>query len=210
MIGLAAAACTTLQAGGDGQLERTWQAARVWVPAAALAPSPPAPLTGRLDALTARLDRLPATSSVPVVVYVHDCAGLGPEVAVWADRLARHGYAVIAPDGFARSGRAPTCAPGDVDALLTREAEIRYALRQVRTQSWVRQHAVFLLGVGHGATIVARGAVGAVTGTVIIGGAGESPRRSPALVREGGGPSNPPSEDDQRAVVDFLQRLTPR
>jgi len=182
----------------------------VWVPGTALPTPQPAPLTGRLDALTARLDRLPATISVPVVVYAHDCAGLGPEAAVWADRLARHGYAVIAPDGFARSGRAPTCAPGDAGALLTRESEIRYALRQVRTQSWVRQRAVFLLGVGQGATIAARGAVGAVMGTVIIGGAGEPPRRSPALVREGRGPSAAPSEDDQRAVIDFLQRLTPR
>ena len=197
-------------AGGEGQLERTWQAARVWVPGPALPTPQPAPLTGRLDELTDRLDRLPATASVPVVVYAHDCAGLGPEVAVWADRLARHGYAVIAPDSFARSGRAPTCAPGDVDALLTREAEIRYALRQVRTQSWVRQRAVFLLGVGQGATIAARGSVGAVMGTVIIGAAGESRRASPALVREGGGPSATPSEDDQHAVVDFLQRLTPR
>jgi dienelactone hydrolase len=181
----------------------------VWVPGAALPTPQPAPLTGRLDKLTGLLDRLSATASVPVVVYAHDCAGLGPELAVWADRLARHGYAVIAPDSFARSGRAPTCAPG-VDALLTREAEIRYALRQVRTQSWVRQRAVFLLGVGQGATIAARGATGAVTGTVIIGAAGESRRVSPALVREGGGPPAAPSEDDQRAVVDFLQRLTPR
>jgi dienelactone hydrolase len=197
-------------AGGEGQLERTWQAARVWVPGAALPTPQPAPLTGRLDALARLLHRLPASTSVPVVVYAHDCTGLGPEVAVWADRLARHGYAVIAPDSFARSGRAPTCAPGDVDTLLTREAEIRYALRQVRTESWVRQRAVFVLGVGQGATVVGRGAVGAVMGTVIIGGAGEPPRGSPALVREGGGPSSGPSEDDQRAVVDFLQRLTPR
>ncbi len=196
-------------AGGEGQLERTWQAARVWVPGAALPTPQPAPLAGRLDELTARLDRLPATTGLPVVVYAHDCAGLGPEVAVWADRLARQGYAVIAPDSFARSGRTPTCAPGDVDALLMREAEIRYALGQVRTQSWVRQRAVFLLGVGQGGTVAARGAVGAVMGTVIIGAAGESRRASPALVREGGRPSAP-SEDDQRAVVDFLQRLTPR
>ena len=199
-----------LLAGGEGQLERTWRAARVWVPGAALPTPQPAPLSGRLDALSDRLDRLSATASVPVVVYAHDCAGLGPELAVWGDRLARQGYAVIAPDSFARSGRAPTCAPGDVDGLLTRETEIRYAVRQVRTQSWVRQRAVFVLGVGQGATIAARGGVGAVTGTVIIGAAVESRRPSPALVREGSGPSAAPSEDDQRAVVDFLQRLTPR
>jgi dienelactone hydrolase len=194
-------------AGGEGQLEHTWLAARVWVPGAALPRPQPSPLTGRMDALTTLLDRLPATTSLPVVVYAHDCAGLGPEVAGWGELLARHGYAMIAPDSFARSGRAPTCAPGDVDTLLTRESEIRYALRQVRTSSWVRQRAVFLLGVGQGGTIAARGAVGAVMATVVIGATGESPRASPALVREHSGP---PSEDDHRAVVEFLQRFTPR
>jgi dienelactone hydrolase len=192
-------------AGGEAQLERTWRAARVWVLGASLPTPTPSPLTGRLDALEALLNRLPA-ASVPVVLYAHDCAGLGSDATIWGELLARQGFAVIAPDSFARGGRTPTCAPGDVDTLLTRESEIRYALRQVRTAPWVRQRAVFVLGVGQGATIAARGAVGAVTATVVIGRPVQTPRASPVLVRER---SDPATEGDQRAVVEFLQRFTP-
>jgi hypothetical protein len=91
--------------------------------------------------------------------------------------------------------------------VLTRESEIRYAVKQARAARWVRQRAVFVLGVGQGATIVARGGVGSVTGAVIIGGNGDPRRVSPALVREREGP---PGEEDLAATVDFLQRLTPR
>jgi hypothetical protein len=66
---------------------------------------------------------------------------------------------VIAPYHRARGGRAQPCraatlyGPGDVEMLATREGEIRYALRQVRTLPWVRQEGVFLLGVGQGAVV---------------------------------------------------------
>ena len=194
-------------AGGEAQLERTWRAARVWIPGPVLQPPQPGTLTGRFDALEARLDQLPAGTSVPVVIYVHDCVGLDREVDRWGERLAAQGYATIAPDSFARGGRAPTCPPRDLDTVLTRESEIRYAVAQARATRWVRQRAVFVLGVGQGGTIVARGGVGRVTGAVILGGSGDPRRVSPALVREHEGP---PGEDDLAAVVDFLQRLTPR
>jgi len=202
---VAAAGCSTLLAGGQAQLERTWRAARVWIPGRALQPPRAAPLTGRLAALDAPLDRLGAATSIPLVIYVHDCAGLDREAELWGERLAAQGYATIAPDSLARGGRAPTCPSRDLDAVLTRESEIRYALAQARATRWVRQRAVFVLGVGQGGTIVARGGVGKVTGAVIIRGSGDARRVSPALVREG-----LPGEDDLAAVVDFLQRLTPR
>lgn len=201
------AGCATLLAGGEAPLEQTWRASRVWIPGRSLQPPRPTPLTGRLDALASRLDQLPASSSIPLVIYVHDCPGLGREVDLWGERLAAQGYAVIAPDSLARSGRAPRCPPRDLDTVLTRESEIRYAVAQARATPWVRQRAVFVLGVGQGATIVARGGVGRVTGTAIVGGSGDPRRVSPALVRE---PDGPPSEEDLGAVVDFLQRLTPR
>lgn len=177
------------------------------MPAVSLAAPRPSSLSGRMDDLEPRLARLSPNGRRPVVVYVHDCPGPGAEDGVWGEALARQGYVVIAPDSRARGGRAPDCAAGEPDALLTRESEIRYALRQVRTAPWVRQSSVFLLGVGQGASVVARGRVGAVTGTVIVGGGDDAPRTSPALRREREGP---PGEDDLRAVVDFLQRLTTR
>jgi hypothetical protein len=39
--------------------------------------------------------------------------------------------------------------------LATREAELAYALRQVRTLSWARPRATFLLGFDHGAVVAA-------------------------------------------------------
>ncbi|HEX2438096.1 MAG TPA: dienelactone hydrolase family protein [Methylomirabilota bacterium] len=177
------------------------------MPGRSLQPPRPAPLTGRLAALASHIDQLPASSSIPLVIYVHDCTGLGREVDLWGERLVAQGYAVIAPDSFARGGRAPACPPRDLDTVLTRESELRYAVQQARATPWVRQRAVFVLGVGQGATIVARGGVGRVTGAVIIGGSGDPRRVSPALVREREGP---PGEEDLAAVVDFLQRLTPR
>jgi dienelactone hydrolase len=135
-------------AGGEASLERTWQAARVFRPSG-------------------------ATGAVPVVMYAPGCAGLDDDLRRWADLLTGHGYAVIALDPRARGGRAAACSAttlysaADVPALATREAEIRYALRQVRTLSWVRQQGVFLLGVGQGA-VVAGGYTGpAFTGYIL-------------------------------------------
>ncbi|HEX6212266.1 MAG TPA: hypothetical protein VF136_15905 [Methylomirabilota bacterium] len=117
----------------------------------------------------------PTPADVPVVIYAPDCADPDEDLRRWADLLTRHGYAVIAIDSRARDGRAPDCgattlyAPADLQALATREAEIRYALRQVRTLPWVRQSSVFLLGLGRGA-VVAGGYTGpAFSGYILTG-----------------------------------------
>jgi dienelactone hydrolase len=141
-----------LLAGGEAPLERTWTAARIVRPSA-----PPGP------------------RGVPVVVYAHGCAGLDDDWRGWAELLPGHGYAVIAPDHGARGGRAPACdtptlyGPRDVDLLVARDGEVRYALRQVRTLSWVRQQAVFLLGFDHGAVVAAAYTGPPFTGYVITG-----------------------------------------
>jgi Dienelactone hydrolase family len=200
-----------LLAGGDAQLERAWQAAQVWVPVAALPQPRSVPLTGRMQTAAPVLERLPAAASVPVVLYAHDCAGLGPEATAWGDRLVHEGYAVIAPDSRARAdGAAIRCGAGDAAGLVTRQAEIGYALDQIRTLSWVRPHAVFLLAVGQGAAAAARDDGGGFTGAVLIGAAVPRSRRaSPSLWRDAGS-TGCPSDEEQQAVVDFLRALTPR
>jgi len=120
------------------QLERTWEAARVFRPAG------PVPERG-----------------VPVVLYAHGCAGLDDDLTRWAELLTARGYAVIAPDHQARLGGATACragplyGPDAVSTFVSRDAELRYALRQVRTLPWVRQQAVFLLGFDHGGVLAA-------------------------------------------------------
>jgi dienelactone hydrolase len=152
-VALAGAGCATLLAGGDALLERTWAAARIFRPAGALA----------------------GPGGIPLVVYAHGCAGLDDDLRDWAELLTAHGYAVIAPDHRARGGRPPACdtspvyRPGDIDTLVARDAELRYALRQVRTLPWVRQPAVFLLGFDQGAVVAAAYTGPPFTGYIITG-----------------------------------------
>jgi hypothetical protein len=116
---------------------------------------------------------------------------------------------MIAPDSRARPGGGPGCA-SDGAALAAREAELRYALRQIRILAWVRQHAVFVLAVGQGAAAVARDDDASLAGSILIGLPSEPHRAAPSLGLIGGGPSGAPAVDDQQAVVDFLRRLTLR
>lgn len=159
----------------------------------------------RLAVAAPSLDRIPVGTRVPAVLYAHDCGGPGPEAVAWGERLSREGYAVIAPDSSARSdGATARCPTSGAAALATRQAEIRYALRQIRPLSWVRQSAVFLLAVGEGAAAAARDDTWDVAGTISIGEPARAGRR-PALTleRRADDPGNGP-------VVDFLRRLTPR
>jgi dienelactone hydrolase len=233
VLALTAGGCTTLLAGGEAPLERTWQAARIIRPAGA------------------------ATRDTPVVVYAHDCGGLDDELSRWAELLTPPGYAVIAPDHRARGGSPRPCSttalygPADVEMLAAREAELRYALRQVRRLPWVRQQAVFLLGVGQGAVVAAGLGEPAFAGYVITAWTCTSPyprgglatpltrpvlalrwERDPwftdpawngdceaslgarpssrSIVLDGAGHSVVGDERARRAVLDFLRAHTPR
>lgn len=208
MLALVIAGCATLLAGGEAQLERVWQASQIWLPDRAVAGSPAAPGGGRLATLAAILERIPPGTRVPAVLYAHDCGGPGAEAAAWGERLSRAGYAVIAPDSRARSDGVTDRCPSGTTALATREAEIRYALRQLRTLSWVRQRAVFLLAVGEGAAAAARDDGLELTGWISLGEAIPPRRIAHSLTLERTTPAGLPSEDEQRAVVEFLRRLT--
>jgi dienelactone hydrolase len=234
-VALAGGGCTTVLAGGEASLERTWQAARVFRPGGGA----------------------PGQGAVPVVMYAPGCAGIDDDLGRWARLLMAHGYAVIAIDHRARGGHAPVCSAttlysaADVPALATREAEIRYALRQVRTLSWVRQGSVFLLGVGQGA-VVAGGYTGPpFSGYILTGWTCTSPHprgglataldrpvlairwtvdpwftdpawngdcgaslgarpASRSIILDGTGHSVAGAERAERAVVNFLQLVTPR
>jgi dienelactone hydrolase len=154
-----AAGCLTIGAGAEAPLERAWQAAVVWLPPRML----PAPhLNGRRVAeLGPVLSAVARDARVPVVLYVHGCRGPDDDLTGWARALTAEGYAVFAPDGAARGDRAPGCEAsrlygrGDLERFSRREAEVRYALRQVRTLAWIAPETVFVLGFDQGAVVTA-------------------------------------------------------
>lgn len=65
---------------------------------------------GTADAYLAR----PDDEQHPGVLLVMDAFGLRPEIAEMAERIAAHGYVVLAPNVFYRAGRAPVVPVPDL------------------------------------------------------------------------------------------------
>ncbi len=105
-----------------------------------------------------RLERRPeAPPPVPVVVFMHGCTGIWTsDTPAWVSFLASHGYAVVAPDSFARPGRLSNCDPRTLttgrvpDVQRLRYEEIAYALARVRELPWADRDRVFLMGHSEG------------------------------------------------------------
>jgi dienelactone hydrolase len=97
----------------------------------------------------------------PVIIYLHDCGGLAPEVksdnfgtqgsvaetsreAFWTKRLTSWGYAVVLVDSYGPRGTKDTCSNPTFDA--TRVADTYGALAYVAKQPWADPQHVGLLG----------------------------------------------------------------
>lgn len=107
----------------------------------------------RAPALADYLASLPGVR-FPTVLFLHGCdglAGLNPLRAI-----ARRGFAVVAPDSFARRFRPPQCdtvtQTGGKNLYVYdfRAAEITYALQRMRRLPWVDQRRLFLVGHSEG------------------------------------------------------------
>ncbi len=100
----------------------------------------------------------------PTVVFAHGCTGLGRGNLRYMRQLARAGYAVIAPDSFARRYRPETCNPSQHRGIKgaphrrvnqMRQEEIHHAAYRVRRIPWVDQKNLFLMGHSQGGTAAA-------------------------------------------------------
>lgn len=161
---LAAAIAILLSAGAaaadsgedPAELERTFQAARVYLPAAS------SPGVRQVDVATLTGDGL-AESDPPkaVIVYAHGCDGLSRITDASGWFLARAGYAVIAPDSFARLDKPVSCEPARHRGSLHRavlgwrQAEVRHAVERVRGLNSLAGLPVVLVGHSEGAITVA-------------------------------------------------------
>jgi poly(3-hydroxybutyrate) depolymerase len=144
---------------GPSDLQLTWERAMVALPPSAPDKKPIVTRMRDLEHVAPSFD--PGKAPVPTVIYMHGCTGLGSGDAAFLRHLARHGYAVIAPDSMARRYRPWQCDPktktGGHNTFVYdfRQAEISYALDRLPTVSWVDRRNLFLAGASEGGVAAA-------------------------------------------------------
>ena len=150
-------ACSSGFALGPSDIERTWEYAVVALPPI----SAEAPLLSRMNNpdVADRLLLVPDGKRLPVVVYMHGCTGVGN--VEFLQSLAQAGFAVIAPDSFARAFRPLQCDPeaktGGYNVFIYdfRQAEISFALEQLWSEDWADWSRMVLVGASEGAVAAA-------------------------------------------------------
>ena len=144
------------------ELARTWDQGFVAIPAPAFGPDGEAliGMLGQADTQQ-RLAALAPDTSLPVVLYLHACAGLGVTATQLPLIAEQAGFAVVSPDSFGRSLRPKNCDSTTHSsgmfppALLYRRAEMIEAVRRLRQLDWVDPDRIVLAGFSEGGTAVA-------------------------------------------------------
>jgi dienelactone hydrolase len=157
VFALGLGACTQLLNPAMSDIERTWAHAVVAMPAL----TADGPLISTMDSpdVAARAALLADGETLPVALYLHGCTGIG-NLEFLRD-LANQGFAVIAPDSFARTYRPLQCDPetqtGGFNVFVYdfRLAEISFALEQLWSVEWADWNRMVLAGASEGAVAVA-------------------------------------------------------
>ena len=197
LLAIGAVACASGAPGGD--VQRTWREALVILPQSTSGGAP-AFFRQTSSGVAGYLGKFPDGTHFPTVVFMHGCTGIGN--LAFLEDLARQGYAVVAPDSFARRYRPLQCDPktsrGGRNLFVYdfRSAELTYALERLPSLPWVDLDNLFLIGASEGAVTVAlfRGDVfnarviaqWTCAGAPLVAGIW-APRRTPilAIVRDG-------------------------
>ncbi len=149
------------------ELERTWQAAKVYLPS-------DGPITRtRVSGpeLLAGVDLSPYS----VVIYAHGCAGLGQAAEDAGVFLSQSGFIVVAPDSFSRLSKPRSCDTsipkgGLHRAVLGwRHAEVDSAIKRLKSLGAHAPSNIFLMGLSEGAITTATYEGEALSGRIIEG-----------------------------------------
>lgn len=133
------------------ELKRTWDHALVRIPASD---------QNYISAYMQELDYT-ADKKFPTVIYLHGCSGVWEGTHTRINILAKAGFAVIAPQSFARKKYARSCDPAKNqggmyrNTLAMRQNDARYALEYAKSLSWVDADNLFLMGLSEGAITTA-------------------------------------------------------
>ena len=149
-------AVTTLSFASDNpkELARTWSESRVYIPG----------ISGQTHT---SLNSLPVDfregkeGQFPLIIYLHGCNGFWWGTAQRARFFTQLGFAVIAPDSFARHVKPISCVPSKKKGglhrgvLLLRQAEAIFSLSRARLLPWVDKNVIILFGFSEGGITVA-------------------------------------------------------
>ena len=125
--------------------------------------------------LKPQLDAIPVGVQIPLVIYMHGCTGIHIGIRLDFQLLFKHGFAVLAPDSFARSKKPMSCDAGRLIGGLHRQvlnfrlAEAYHVYRHALTLHWVDRDNIFLMGLSEGGIATARYPYGDLAGRVILG-----------------------------------------
>ena len=141
----------------ESEIARTFDQAIVVLPGAGGGPSLVAKM--HTPALQARL-AAERGRRYPTVLYLHGCDGLAGLTPLRA--MARRGFAVIAPDSYARRFRPKQCdtktrrGGRNYYVFDFRAAELSYALTRFNKLPWIDKKKLFLVGVSEGGLAAAQ------------------------------------------------------
>lgn len=142
----------------ESDIERTWSQALVVLPPASPGQEPRIERL-RASGLLQRAGGGQRPARLPLVIYMHGCDGIGDLPLLKA--LATRGYAVIAPDSFARRFRPLQCDParrqGGQNRFVYdfRLTELTFALEQLDSIDWIDYRNLFLMGTSEGGVAAA-------------------------------------------------------
>jgi dienelactone hydrolase len=119
------------------------------------------PLVGKLSdkAVRDHLAALSPSRRYPTIVYMHGCNGQGRLTPL--QTFAKAGFAVIAPNSFARRFRPLQCRPSDrtggrnIFVFDFRLVEISYALQRMAGLTWINNDRLYLIGTSEGGVAAA-------------------------------------------------------
>ncbi len=141
-------------------LEATWKYALVSIPKEMTTDGSRCVGTFASKKVKTCLEKISRDRKHPLVLFMHGCAGIRDLHRRLITNFRSLGYAVVAPDSFARLGRNMECKPygrkrSKRFTLSLRAGEIRYALTQIPKLDWVDRSRLVLAGFSEGGNTVA-------------------------------------------------------
>jgi dienelactone hydrolase len=115
--------------------------------------SVPVDYQGHEIQLTGRFEKPPGPGPLPVVILLHNCAGIdgSPSLAVWAQLMWAQGYATLRLDSFTARGYSNVCANTSQVKPSERAQDVLAAAYLLAVRPDVRPDRIAMLGLSHGA-----------------------------------------------------------